>query len=124
MAEKRYQTDAGEMVMKDDGIIRFRVTPGTMVDAAAAEQCVRGAIELAGEKNHLLLVDMRGLSGITQEARKVYNDGPATAVALLIESPVSRVIGSFFLGLNKPAYPLKLFTNEDKAIEWLKGVDL
>lgn len=122
MAEKRIQTDAGYMVMEDDGIIRFRVTPGATVDAVAAEQCVKGAAELAGDKLHLLLIDMRGLNSITQEARHVYNDGPASAVALLIGSPVSRVIGSFFLGLNKPDYPLKLFTSEDKAIEWLKDL--
>ena len=121
MSEKRYHTDAGDMVMGKDGIIRFRVSAGAAVDTATAEQCVRGARELAGDRAHLMLVDMRGLSSITQGARRVYNSGPSTACALLVGSPASRVIGSFFLGLNKPSYPLKLFTSETAAAEWLSG---
>ncbi len=39
---------------------------------------------------------------------------------LLIGSPVSRVIGNFFMGLNKPIYPTKLFTDPQKAIRWLQ----
>lgn len=120
MANNLYQTQAGPMIMGDDGIIRFHVTPGAIVDAAAAQECVIGASELAGDGKQLLLINMQELRSITRNARRIYNDGPACAVALLIGSPVSRVIGSFFLGLNKPAYPLGLFTSEQKAIQWLK----
>ena len=43
------------------------------------------------------------------------------AQAIIVDSPVSRLIGSFFLGLNKPPFPTKLFTSEADAVEWLKG---
>jgi hypothetical protein len=29
-------------------------------------------------------------------------------------------MGNFFLGLNKPHFPTKLFTSEEKAEVWLK----
>ncbi|MYM56220.1 DUF7793 family protein [Thalassovita mangrovi] len=108
------------MTMGEDGIIRFRVSPGATVNAAAAQQCVTGASQLAGSAKQLLLIDMRGLRDINRDARRIYNDGPAFAVALLIGSPISKVIGSFFLGLNKPSYPLRLFTSEQEAVKWLK----
>jgi hypothetical protein len=41
------------------------------------------------------------------------------AFAILIDSSVSRVVGNFFLGINKPAVPTKLFTNEKEAVKWL-----
>ena len=44
------------------------------------------------------------------------------AMALLIKSPVSKVLGNIFLGINKPPYPTKLFTDKEEAIKWLKGV--
>jgi hypothetical protein len=119
-AVNQYQTTAGPMIMGADGIIRFRVSPGATVSAAKAQECIDGARELAGDSRHLLLIDMRKLSGITRDARRIYNDGAAFAVALLIGSPVSKVIGSFFLGLNKPSYPLRLFTSEQEAEKWLK----
>src|ERR1700756_4774181 len=40
--------------------------------------------------------------------------------SILIESPLSRIIGNFFMGLNKPSVPAKLFNNEQDAIAWLK----
>lgn len=31
---------------------------------------------------------------------------------------MSRVLGSFFIGLNKPTMPVKLFTSEKEALNW------
>jgi hypothetical protein len=71
----------------------------------------------------LLLVDMRRMRSMAREARQ-YLKGPeaeqvARAVALLIGSPVSRVLGNFFLRLGAHRVPTALFTTEDEAIAWL-----
>jgi len=55
-----------------------------------------------------------------------YAAGPETAslgtrLAILVGSPVSRMIGSVFLGLAKPPYPTRLFTSEDAAVAWLRA---
>ena len=42
------------------------------------------------------------------------------AIALLVGSPLSRVIGNFFVGLNRSTFPLRLFTSEEEAIAWLR----
>jgi hypothetical protein len=42
------------------------------------------------------------------------------ALALTVGSPVARVIGSFFMGLNKPRFPSRMFTSEAEASEWPK----
>lgn len=41
-------------------------------------------------------------------------------MALLIGSPVSRMIGNFFLGINRLRVPVRLFSDEAEALEWLK----
>jgi hypothetical protein len=43
------------------------------------------------------------------------------AVALLMGSPVSRVLGNLYLGLNKPPIPTRLFTSEEEAKVWLRS---
>ena len=42
------------------------------------------------------------------------------ATALLIDSPVSRVIANFFMGLNRPLSPTQMFTDETEAMRWLR----
>ena len=71
-----------------------------------------------------VLIDMTAVSEITKEARDYFaNERTASiqrATALLIDSPVGRVIGNFFMGLNKPSSPTMLFTDPPKAIKWLQ----
>ena len=61
---------------------------------------------------------------IAKEARDYFANERTAAIqratALLTNSPVSRVIGNFFMGLNKPISPTKLFTDPQRAIEWLQ----
>ena len=70
-----------------------------------------------------VLIDMTAITEISKEARDYFaNKRTASiqrATALLISSPVSRVIGNFFMGLNTPITPTRLFTDPHKAIQWL-----
>jgi hypothetical protein len=56
------------------------------------------------------------------EARRVYARGmePGTfyAVALVVSNPISRAIGSFFIGLTKPGVPTKIVATIDEGIAW------
>ena len=71
-----------------------------------------------------MLIDMRLIKSISREARVYYaNERTASiqrATALLINSPVSRVIANFFMGLNRPLSPTRMFTDEAEAIRWLQ----
>jgi hypothetical protein len=81
--------------------------------------------KLSKGKKVPVFTDMRGLKSMTREARLFLSGEDAaqvtSAAALLIGSPLSKVIGNFFMGINKPPYPTKLFTSEEKALQWLKG---
>ncbi|MGZ4077169.1 MAG: DUF7793 family protein, partial [Bacteroidia bacterium] len=90
-------------------------------DALENSQAVK---EVSDGKVYPLLVNLKQINSITKEARdhfSMQNRSPGVcAIAMLIKSPVSKIIGNFFLGLNKSTVPAKLFTNEEKAIAWLK----
>ncbi len=70
-----------------------------------------------------VIIDMSAVFEISKEARDYFaNERTASiqrATALLIGSAVSRIIGNFFLGLNKPITPTRLFTDPEEAIKWL-----
>lgn len=72
-----------------------------------------------------LVVIMNNLLSQEPEARRIYQNIDKTkifAAALVVESPLARALGSFFVGLTRPVAPTRLFSNMDGAIEWLKAV--
>ncbi|MGZ4038838.1 MAG: DUF7793 family protein, partial [Bacteroidia bacterium] len=75
-------------------------------------------------KKFPLLVDARPVLSMEREARKHFStngrDTKISAMAVMVKSPLSRVIGNFFMGLNKPQIPARLFDSEADAVEWLK----
>lgn len=90
---------------------------------ADAQENVAAIFEIGGRQRSRVLVDMRGVRSQSREAR-AYFGGPeaeraSLAVALLIGSPVSRVLANFFLRLNPQRVPSALFTDDRAAIAWL-----
>ena len=69
----------------------------------------RGLRDSLNKAKTRVLIDMTSVIEISKEARDYFaNERTASiqrATALLIGSPVSRVIGNFFMGLNKPISP-------------------
>ena len=67
-----------------------------------------------------VLVDMRKLAKIERPARQHFigPDGYAVAVALVVGSAVSRIIGRVMVGL-LVAVPTRTFTDEKAAVAWL-----
>jgi hypothetical protein len=90
-----------------------------------AKENVATVKKLIKGKKCPFFVDISKVLSVDRDARIYYVDeierGPISAVALLVGSPLSKVIGNFFIGLNRGSAPCKLFTSETKAIEWLKG---
>jgi len=59
---------------------------------------------------------------LSREARDVFqkeNTATSSALALVVASTMSRVIGNIFISMNQSGIPLKLFNDEDQAMEWL-----
>ena len=78
--------------------------------------------ELGKEKTRVIIV-IGALTVISKDAREYFaNERTASiqrATALVTSSALTVLIANFFMGLNKPLSPTKMFSNTDKAIEWL-----
>lgn len=94
---------------------------GTKCSLADAESATAQVRELAAEKPRPLLVDMRGMTTLERPAREHFlNDrGSVTAVALIAESAVNKMIANFFIGLRRMPVPIRLFTDRATAVSWL-----
>jgi len=116
-------TGTAKLWIGEDGILRVICLPGSVHGLAQAkENCA--SIRHKHAKKIPALIDLRRISVVTREAREFFgspdNNG-ISAAALLVQSPLSRVIGNFFTGLSKMAVQHRLFTSESEAIGWLRG---
>ena len=109
----------------EDGICRIIHAPGAEVTLQDAQETMAAYLKLNDGERLPLLIDTKTMKSISREARHFYAGEEAakcaSAVALILKTPVSRVLGNFYLGLSNPHLPSRLFTSDDEALEWLKG---
>jgi hypothetical protein len=70
-----------------------------------------------------VIVVIDSLTSQDSEARRIYAAGMQPtlfyAAALIVTNPLARAIGSFFLGLTRPAVPTRLFETIEDAGAWV-----
>ena len=117
-------TRVEQLWLDDEGILHVVVKPGAEIHLDDAKETVAQLDRLAGGKRRPVLVDMTHLRSMDRDAR-LHVAGPATAkveiaAALLVGSPLAKAVGNFFMGINKPLIPTRLFTSQEDAIAWLR----
>jgi hypothetical protein len=106
-----------------DGILYGRYAEGLDVSLDIAKELVESRILYSEGKSCPMLIDMKGVKSATPQAREYLATIGAThlkAGALIVGSQMNMAIGNVFLMIDKPLVPTKLFTNEDRAVEWLR----
>lgn len=102
------------------------VKPNAIIQLEDAIENSDAVKKLSDGKTYPLLVNLKEIKSISKEARDHFSmrgrEPGVSAIGMLIKSPVSSIIGNFFLGLDKPKVPTKLFTSEVKAKNWLKQI--
>jgi hypothetical protein len=120
------ETRTARLWVGSDGILRSVIKQGAEEDVEDAQANMEAGLRLAAGREMPMLVDMTGMRSITRPARRHYADpgseiAYASAMALVGSSPVARAIGNFAIGLSQPRRPLKMFSTEAEALEWLQG---
>lgn len=109
-------------VVWDDahGIARVDWLPGSVGDLPTA-QAMTEDISRLGRGPVPILVDMRALTKLERGAREhfVTAQGTVSAIALLAESPVTRMMANFFIGMRRVATPIRMFADSSEAVGWL-----
>lgn len=111
----------------EEGLLVARFLEGVEVSEEDARDNLRATVEITGGRRLPVMVDLRVLKSQSAGARAVLAGPEAArvshAVALLIGSPLSRVIGNFYLRFNRPETPTQLFSSEVAARAWLSGLE-
>jgi hypothetical protein len=90
------------------------------VDAREDIEAIR---KLGKGKRLPVLVDIREVRSADRDARAYFGGAEAArvelAAAILVGSPLSRMIGNFYLTVSAPLIPTRLFASYAEAIAWL-----
>jgi len=110
--------------LSEENILYTDCFPNTTMTLEDGKESTRISAEMVKHEARPLLCDLTNVVKMTKECRRHFA-GPDHAktfskAALIVTSPVSKMIGNFFLGLNKPLKPTRLFTNKEEGLRWLR----
>lgn len=122
---KRSDTEWATLEIMDNGILIVRYKDGVLLTEDVARAILDAHIGLCGPDPIPVLVCLDRIKGMTRGARVFFargDENPAvtTQVAMLVSSPIGRVVANFFMGLSKTRVPTRSFTDEAKALSWLQ----
>jgi hypothetical protein len=117
---------SGRFWVDAEGFFRGEAATTAEQDLAEARVQVAAQRGMGLQLPRPFLMDIRNARSLSREARAFYDSAEVaevfSATALLVSSPLSRAIGNFFLGFNRPAMPTRLFESEGEALAWLRTI--
>jgi hypothetical protein len=110
-----------EIALGEDGILRLRLAQRTTVNLDLAKRIVARVNELSEGTPRPMLVHGDDARNMDRPARRYLASavGPA-AQAIVVNSPIGRMIASAYTALSKQTLPTRTFATEEAAVEWLK----
>lgn len=103
--------------------ITYQTDVNIMLDDAEQEISVIKKFIKNEESSFSIIMDIRNIKSIDREAREHYKksfENQVVAIAIIIDNPISQMIGNIFIGFNTPKNAsAKLFRNYKMAISWL-----
>ncbi len=93
------------------------------IDIEGAKQIVKDRLICQNNIKYPAFADFKGVKSVSKEARDyLAKEGSflVKACAILVSSPVDKIMINFYSKINKPIIPTKLFTNNEDALKWLQ----
>ena len=124
MKSEVVETETDRQWLGEDGILYIECLPSVEYNLATAKCSTDTLRQVAGGKKRPVLIDIRKIKSVSREAREHFTSDYvreiASAIALLVSSPLSKTIANLVLALNNPNYPLRAFNSKTEALEWLQ----
>jgi len=121
---KVIHTDKAKIHLQEEGIISIVFKRGNSIEPEDVRDVRNVNLEIANGKHYTVLIEAEELTSFSKEARELIASkefaGITLAKALVIRNLGQRIIGNFYLHVNRPFIKTKLFTQKKRAIAWLR----
>jgi len=109
-------------------IVYFSYKEGTELGFPEIRELISYAEKLSNGKPYVTFSDVRVNLNITEEGRRIVedlNNMPLfRGTAALVKNSVYSFAANFMNNFSRKPYPFKVFTEKEKAINWLKSLSL
>ena len=112
-----------DLELRADGIVHCKYLKDAVVFRHDVEAGVQKRIEMFGDEKRLFLVDITQLRGVSLDARIYFASERGAynikAVAFYTKLDAYHEIATNYIDDHEPAYPAKVFKDEEEAKNWL-----
>jgi len=121
---KVYSTEYVDLVAIN-GIIHGKFKK-KLLDLEMAKSMISYRISVSEGKTYPAFIDVRKIKKVTKEARRLFGSKEGSqllsASALYVDSPITAFLANFLIKVNlrEKFIEVKLFSDKDKALEWLE----
>lgn len=125
MEQNKQKTSQGEVWMDTDGVLHQVYTPGAKISIEDSRQELKiYKSTFCKDSRRPIIVDISNIKSVSKESRDIYSSEEMgetiSAAALIVNSPVSRIMGNFYTGISKTKMPVRMFADNKDAKNWLK----
>ncbi len=121
---KKMQLKNSEVTLTDDRIIHIHLKAHAEIELSDAILIVEAMGKLGGGKKFPVLIDAGEFTSVDKEVRIFSASAESNiytlADAIAYYSLAQKLVADFYVKHNKPAVPTQVFSDKDKAIQWLK----
>lgn len=110
------------MWLPSDGVVRLVWSPPVPSGLEDAIATIDAMVKITGDRPAPLLVDTRqaGPQDRTGRLEFIRRHEVVSAVGILVQNPLSRMMAAFFINVSRPKAPTRVFDDEAAAVAWLK----
>jgi hypothetical protein len=94
------------------------------VNLETAKEIIKERHEFTKHKPVVVLVYNQGVVRMDKKAREYLSSGDGVkgiiAAAIVVGSPFTSFMANFFVSVNRPIMPVRIFSNAEEALKWLK----
>lgn len=107
-----------------DGILHGTYKKGLKITLEIARAIVAARLEFTEGKDLPAVIFNQGVVSMDKAARDFLASPDGTkgikAAAMMLDSAFSSFLGNFYLSVNKPPMPVRIFTNTNAALKWIQ----
>ena len=120
---KQEETSITTIKLRSDGIVHVHMKDNIVFGLDEQREHLYACLQFVNGIKYPFMFTAGDYVNITKEARenakKIDALLPRIGVALIVENLAYKLIAEFYQKFHKPELPTKIFSSEDKAVEWL-----
>lgn len=107
-------------------ILLITLVEGVTIEKEDVIEVKKHNLKLTKGNDYVIVFDSGHYTSISKDARELMSsteiEKNRKASAFVIHSLSQKLLGNFYLKVNKPNVPTKLFSDKEKALNWVKEI--